>query len=120
MCRSRLWAWHSPSDYFGAATWGRGTRAARKCRGLPRHPLQLCKECPCARVAARQALPRHIPDFRAPGSTGDSQPHASDGVGAVLPAQQLPAGRSITLQNITTLRQDEANERMGKQGPGGL
>lgn len=42
-------------------------------------------------------------------------PLASDGVGAVLQAQQPPAGRSIILQNIATLGQDEANQGMGKQ-----
>lgn len=68
------------------------------CQEVPRPaqaPQQLCKECPRAGVAACQALPRHIPEFRAPSSTGDSQPHASDGVRAVLQAQQPPAGRSI-------------------------
>lgn len=51
----------------------RGAVAARKCRGLPRHPPELCEECPCVQVAACQALPRHIPNVRDPGSTGDSR-----------------------------------------------
>lgn len=54
-----VWLWHA---------------CCRQCHGLPRRPLQLCKECPRAGVAACQALPRHIPGFGAPSSSGGSRP----------------------------------------------
>lgn len=61
--------------------------------GLPGHPPELCKECPCARVAARQALPRHIPDVRAPGSTGDSRPCAREQGGSSAAGRAAPGWR---------------------------
>lgn len=69
--RLGLQAQRGPCDYFGAALRDTAQGCQEAWRGLPGHPPELCEECPCARVAARQALPRHIPAARAASSTGD-------------------------------------------------
>lgn len=100
----------------------RGAAAARKRRGLPGHPPELCEECPCARVATRQALSRHIPNVRAPGSTGDSRPRAREQGGSsprtvpsiapmVLPARgKRPVASQLPGQH-------KAPQGMGNPGP---
>jgi len=82
-------------------------------RCLPGRPPELCEECPRARVAARQALPRHIPMSGLPAAPGTPGPAPGNGVGAAPTPHAAPAERPGASQHLGV------PHGMGNWGPGG-
>lgn len=84
-------AQRGPCHYFGAALRD-ALRAARKRGAACPGTRQSYARNVHARVAARQALPRHIPTARAAGSTGGYRPGAREQGGSGAEGRAAPGG----------------------------
>lgn len=93
-------------------------------RSLPGHPPELCEECPCARVAARQALLRLIPTsglpppLPAPAPRQHRAPSPQQDRGGSRAAGESSPQESSPQESITPAARSLPGEGPGASLPG--